>query len=98
MNSKSSFCKYLWASKWVSILAYVCGADFVFMIIISFADRELAETPILIKIFVVSWILFLLLELYSYEIFEKLDLEEDYYLNKSLILYREHKKLCTKQT
>lgn len=91
MSSKSNLCEYLWVSKWVSILAYVCGADCVFMIITGFVDRELAGNPILLKIFVASVILFMLLEFYSNDIFEKLDLEEDYYLNKSLILYREHK-------
>jgi len=82
--SCNNLCEYLWISKWVSILAYLCGADFVLMIT-------------LVYVFISAVIIFVIIEFYADELFKKLDLQEDekYHLNKSLILYREHKKLCT---
>jgi len=90
----SNYCKYLWVSKGVSILAYACGTYFILMITFIWIDLDLAQNIILIYIFIAAVLVFVVIELYAHDIFKKLELQEDYYLNKSLILYREHKKVC----
>lgn len=95
MKDPKFSCKYLWVSRVVTITFYFLVALVLLIIVDILLDNILLSdfnSYIILGIIPV----YLVCEIYSKDFFERHGIKHDSEINKSFIVYREHKKICRK--
>ena len=93
------FCNYLFVSLLVNIVAIVTVISVIIaQIIFFFINPELLKNRIVASFLLIIGVLFILGEFYANWFFKKMEIEENYYLNNSLLIYKRHRNLCQKLT
>lgn len=92
---KNKLCNYLYLSLLVNFIAILAaGTVIAAQVIFFFIDPKLLQNRSFAYFFLVIGVLFIAGEFYANWFFKKMEIEENYYWNNSLMIFKKHYDLC----